>query len=112
MPETISQSLSISIFPLRLSFNLKVFWWLFALCFLSLLVISIVQFNAYTREVYLIKNYQAQIGQLTEESKVLEISFSQENSLKNINNYLANFEKANKIEYIQVLESQVAAKPR
>lgn len=85
---------------------------LLALCFLSLLVISIVQSNAYTREVYLIKNYQAQLKQLTEENKFLEISFSQENSLTNINNYLAQFEKVEKVEYIKVLESKVAAKPQ
>ncbi len=76
----------------------------------SLIIISIVQLNAYFGETYLSQDYEKKIEQLNQENKILEVSFSKDNSLNNINNYVQNFEKATRVEYIKVLESTVVAK--
>jgi len=76
----------------------------------SLMIISVVQLNAYIKENYLVQNYEERIAQLNQENKVLEVSFSKDNSLNNINNYAQNFEKVTEVEYIKVLESTVVAK--
>ncbi|MDD5746217.1 MAG: hypothetical protein PHO30_03025 [Candidatus Omnitrophica bacterium] len=84
---------------------------MFGLIF-SLLIISVLQVNAYIKEMYLLQDYQQRIGQLTEENKYLEIDFAKADSLKNIGGFVQNmiFEKADKIEYIKVLDTTVLAK--
>ncbi len=79
---------------------------------LALLVFSVFQINTYTKEIYLIKNYEKKLNQLTQENKILEINFSEVNSLNNISNYVQNkvFEKTNRVDYIRLLESTVLAK--
>lgn len=79
---------------------------------LSLLIISIFQLNAYTGDFYLIQNYEKKLVQLNQENKILEISFSQANSLKNIGSYVQSqiFEKAEEVEYIRILEGTALAK--
>jgi predicted PurR-regulated permease PerM len=74
---------------------------------LSLLVFSIIQINAYTKEIYLLQNYENKLNQINQENKLLEVSFSQANSLKRVGGYaeLQTFEKSEKTEYIRVLES-------
>ncbi len=64
------------------------------------------------RETYLIQNYQRKIKELSQENKTLEINFFQANSLSTIESLVKNlnFEKVERIHYIQVLESQVVAK--
>jgi len=74
------------------------------------LIVFIYQLNAYTSEVYFIQNSEKKISELTQENKTLGINFAEANSLWNIGNYVQNFEKAGKIEYIRVLESTVLAK--
>lgn len=94
-------------------FNLKkTFYILIFSVLLSLIIISIFQLNAYTREFYLIQNYENKLVQLNQENKILEINFSQANSLKNVGSYVQNqiFEKAEEVEYIRVLESTALAK--
>ena len=78
----------------------------------SLIFISILQVNAYTRELYLLQDYEARISQLTGENRYLEINFTKANSLNNIGGFVQNmiFEKAGKIEYIKVLETTALAK--
>lgn len=94
----------------RLGLNLKIFWIFIVFLIFSLLVVCIFQLNAYTREFYLIQEYERNLGQLTQENKMLEINFSQANSLRNMGNYAQIFEKAERVEYIRVLESTVLAK--
>lgn len=79
---------------------------------LALLVFSVFQINTYTKEIYLIQNYEKKLNQLTQENKILEINFSEVNSLNNISNYVQNkvFEKTNRVDYIRLLESTVLAK--
>lgn len=92
----------------KLDFSLKLFWALFAAAFFSLLVICILQLNAYTRETYLIRDYESKLVQLKEDGKFLEVNFSKVNSLKNMGNYAQGFEKAEKISYIRVLSTYAA----
>ncbi len=90
----------------------KVLWIFISILTLSLLVVCIFQISAYTKEVYLIQNYEKKLDQLTRENKILEVNFSGVNSLNNVGNYVQNngFEKTNKIDYIRLLESTALAK--
>ena len=75
-----------------------------------LIVFCVFQLNAYTKSYYFIQNAQNQLSQLTEENRNLEISFSNTNSLNNIDEHIKNFEAITKIEYIRILEGTVLAK--
>lgn len=100
------------IFIKQLSLRLspKIIWFLGFILALVLLVFYIFQVNLMTKEIYSIQNYQRKINDLSRENKILEINLSQQNSLSNIETLARglNFEKVDKIRYIQVLESQVA----
>ena len=97
-------------FKLRPSF--KIFSILLITAIFSLLFVCVYQLNRHTQEVYLIKDLEKRINQLSEENKVLEISFSNANSLKNINNYLQNesFVKVGRVDYIYLLGGTALAK--
>ncbi len=97
---------------IKFNLSLKLFWILISAVILSLLVISIIQINAYTQEIYLIRDQETRLNQLTQENKFLEIDYSNSYSLNNIGNYAQNqtFEKTNNTEYIRVLESTALAK--
>ncbi|PIZ87866.1 MAG: hypothetical protein COX92_00030 [Candidatus Nealsonbacteria bacterium CG_4_10_14_0_2_um_filter_40_15] len=92
--------------------GLKVLWIFISILMSSLLVVCIFQIGAYTKEVYLIQSYEKKLNQLTLENKILEVNFSEVNSLNNVGNYVQNsvFEKANKIDYIRLLEGTALAK--
>jgi len=92
----------------KLGFSLKFFWVLFAAAVFSLLVVCVFQLNAYTREIYLIQDYESKLVQLKEEGRLLEVNFSKVNSLNNMGNYTQAFEKAGEIEYIRVLSIYAA----
>ena len=98
--------------PSHWSICLRVFWVLSFLAILTLLIFYIFQVNAEVSERYLIQKYDRRLTELSVESKNLEISSSQSNSLGNIILALEslNFEKANKVEYIRILNNQVVAK--
>jgi len=106
----------ISVFPLgtslKLSFSMKSWAVILFGILVSLFAISILQVNAYTRELYLLQDYEAKISQLTEENKSLEINFTKANSLNNIGDFVQNmtFVKAENILYIKVLETTALAK--
>jgi len=97
---------------LKINLSLKLFWILVSVVILALLIACVFQLNAYTREFYLTQEYQNKISQLLQENKMLEINFSQLNSLQNIGSYVQNqvFEKAEKVEYIQLLGGTALAK--
>ncbi|MFH1582411.1 MAG: hypothetical protein ABIA08_01485 [bacterium] len=79
---------------------------------LSLLAISIIQVNAYTKEMYTIKSYQKWVAELQGSNKMLEIDLSKANSFNNLGYHIKNqaFVKADKIEYIKVLGGTALAK--
>jgi hypothetical protein len=77
---------------------------------LSLMAISIIQVNAYTKETYMIGQYQQKVSQLQEETSYLEINLSKANSLDNLAQHADKFVKAEKIEYIKLLGETALAK--
>jgi len=64
------------------------------------------------RSGYVIKSYQDQVNQLIKENKNLEINLAQISYLDNIKAQTQelNFQKVQKIKYIQVLESSLASR--
>jgi len=112
MNNVFTPTLVIPFLPIRIAFTFKLVWILLAFSLLVSFAISIVQLNSYIKEVYLINDYQLKIGQLTQGNKALEVSYSKGNSLNNMTGYAAGFVKADKIEYIRLLDKTVAAKVR
>jgi hypothetical protein len=115
MPQTnryLTPSLPISIkpFSLRLGSSLKFIWILLALVIFSLLLVSVYQLNAYTAEIYFIRDAEKKIAGLSQENKGLEINLAKADSLRKAGEYVHNFEKAGKIEYIRVLENTALAR--
>jgi len=115
MNNSLVSSFPISIFPIRLkklNFFSKTFWVVMLFVTVTLIVACVFQLNSQVQETYLIKQYENKLNQLTQENKVLEIDYSKTNSLNNIGALAQNqvFEKAQKIEYIRVLESTAWAK--
>ncbi|PIR71609.1 MAG: hypothetical protein COX89_00380 [Candidatus Nealsonbacteria bacterium CG_4_10_14_0_2_um_filter_37_10] len=97
---------------LKWKLSLKIFWILLFVSVISLLVLYIFQVSSLTGENYLLKNQERKLTEIKKEKEILEINFSKANSLANIENYFQNqnFEKANQVKYIQILESSVVAK--
>jgi len=96
-------------FPFKLKFNLK-FLWIFSFLFIiSLFAFYIFQFNYLTSENYRIKESQEKIKELSAENEDLEIQLTKLNSLTSLENLISsqNFEKIDKIHYIQILDSQM-----
>lgn len=76
-------------------------------------VIYIFQVNSMIKEAYLVRNYQRKLKELARENKILEVNFSQSNSLANLEKLIIKdlkFEKIEKIYYIEVLGNQVVSK--
>ena len=90
----------------------KITWIGVAISMAFLVFFSIFQVGLMTKEIYAIRDYQKKIKDLSHANKLLEINFSQKNSLSYVEDLIKNlnFEKTNKIQYIQVLEGQVVAK--
>lgn len=107
LPILINRSLT-----LKLRFSLKLFWILSFVPIISLLAFYIFQVNFLTKETYQIQNYQKKINKIIQENENLIIDSAKLNSFSNIETLIKDFgfEKAEKIHYIQILESQVATK--
>lgn len=77
-----------------------------------LFIFCVYQLNAYTEEMYLIEGNKIEIEKLSKENKILEVNFSREESLENAGSFVENrnFEKAEGVEYIRVLESTALAR--
>ena len=90
----------------------KPFWIIGAVLIVLLLACYIFQVVEVTRASFFISNYEKQISTFSQESKSLESSFSQLNSLASLESVLdgLNYVKVEKIHYIRLLSSQVAAK--
>jgi len=99
------------LFPFfRIKLSLKLFWLFVLTAIVALLASSIYLVNVYTSEIYAVSQYEKKAKQLSEENKLLEINMTKAGSLQNADNYVQNFERAGKIEYIRVLESTALAK--
>ncbi|MBL7142539.1 MAG: hypothetical protein ISS83_02705 [Candidatus Pacebacteria bacterium] len=102
--------ISIPLVGFKMKLSLKLVWLVVLTAMFSLLISSIYLLNAYTSEVFAANQYEKRISQLSEENKFLEINLTKAGSLQNMGNYVQNFERAGKIEYIRVLESTALAK--
>jgi hypothetical protein len=96
--------------PLKNPITLKLFWFLTALSIVALLAFYVFQINRLVSEIYSIQEYERKISEISTENQNLEISSARTNSLDNIVALVEelNFEKADKIHYIQILDTQVA----
>ena len=91
---------------------LKIFYFF---VFVSIIILSsfyIFQANVMTKETYLIQGYQRELSETAQENMDLEISFSQMNSLVNVEDLVRglNFEKVTQVHYLKVSEGQMVAK--
>jgi len=100
---------AINNFSLRVRFNLK-----FLLIFSSILIFLLFSFyifqnNSLISGNYQIKKSQEKINELTIENENLEIQLTGLNSLTSIENLISNsnFEKIDKIHYIQIVDNQI-----
>lgn len=112
MQNTLILNLPVSLvhyLSLKRILNLKTFWILSVLSIISLLGFYIFQANRVISEGYLVQECQKESVRLTRGNKILEINSIQVNSLVNIQSKIRElgFEKANKINYIQVMEAQI-----
>lgn len=102
--------------PISIKFRLnlapRLFWIFIFISIISLLVLYIFQVNSLTGETYLLKNQERKLTEIKKEKEILEINFSRANSLANMENYFQNhdFEKANRIKYIQILDTPIVTK--
>ena len=111
--ETLTLNLPISI-RFKFSLSLKILWLLVLISIISLLVLYVFQVNSLTSENYLLKNQERKLTEMKKESETLKIDFAKANSLTNLESYFQNrdFEKANQVKYIQILETSIAKLPR
>jgi len=91
---------------------LRIFWLFSSLLIGALLVFYIFQENSIVQNIYLLNNYERKLTELQEDYKNLEIKFAEINSLENLESLVQNlnYEKIEKIRYIQVLGGQVVTK--
>ena len=103
---------SISIKSLSLRVSLNFFWGLSFILIIFLVILYIFQVTAITEAMYLIKNHSRQLESLSQEKEILEIKFSQLNSLENLRSLVANLnlEKVEKIDYIEIPAASVVRK--
>ncbi len=79
---------------------------------LGLLFLQIFQLNDIVEKLYLISDQKKNLSQLSEENKVLKLEFSQNGSLKNLEDLAAklDFEKVKEIKYIQITKDSFVIK--
>ncbi len=90
--------------------NIKIILFFIVLTVFPLFVFSIYQFISYTDKIYLKSSLEKRIEKIVDENKVLEINLAEASSLGHINNFVHNFEKAERIEYIRILEGTALAR--
>jgi len=97
---------------LKWNLNLRILIIPFFILTLAILIFYILQVNKIAADRYLIKEEEGKISRLLEENKILEINSNQATSLKNIDEIAKEFgfEKVNRIKYIRILETSMAAK--
>lgn len=87
----------------------------FCLVLLTLLVVFyIFQLSQLTNGIYLIKNYNKNIENISKENNALEVKFSRANSMENLRSLVGNlsFDRVGKIDYVKIPEDAVVLKSR
>ena len=99
----------IHVFPLKIKFSLKLFLILLSILVIIFSISYFFQFNSLISETYQIQDSQKKINGLFSENEILEIKLSKLNSLVSIETLIKefNFEKTDKIYYIQISENQI-----
>ncbi len=94
------------------TFNLRAFWILTIVLLIILLGFYIFQINELAKGIYYIRRYETKLFGISQEHRALEITFFQNNSLKNIDDLVEklNFEKPVQITHIQPLDSPIVVK--
>ncbi len=94
----------------KTSHNLKVFIPL--VLTISFVVFYVFQVGISIEKSYLLSSYERKLQELSEENKILELSFAELTSLDNAENFLedSDFEKITKVDYIKPIEKAVAAR--
>lgn len=88
--------------------------WLFGFILItSLLIFYIFQISEITKASFSVSQQEREMIKLSQQNKDLEAGLSQENSLANLETVLKklNYEKVNKVYYIKVIDTGVAARP-
>jgi len=93
-------------------FSLKLFLAVSFIFMAVLLGFDILQISAMAEETALVEKYEGEIKQISKKNNNLEIAFSRENSLGNIESVAetSDFERVAKIDYIKVLDTSVAVR--
>jgi len=93
-----------------LSIN-KIFFLTFVLG-VFLFIYYILQVGALSRDIYLLDECEKKFSSLSNNTKLLDISFSRAKSLRNMEGYLKekDFVKPRHVNYIRVIGSSVASK--
>jgi hypothetical protein len=92
--------------------NLNITLWVPTIIITLLLSISyIIQVGALSQEIYLTQSYREKLSVLSENNKLLDISFSKMDSLSNIDEHIngSRFVKSENIKYVRVLDGSVAS---
>lgn len=101
-------------FSIRLKFTLpfKLFSVFGLALMFSLLTSCVFQLNKYTAGYFELQSYQKQLNRLAEENRGLEVQFSSSDSLNKIYTFAGGdgFVKAEKVDYIQLLDGTALAK--
>lgn len=97
---------------LRKKLNLKAFLVFSIMFIVFLLVFHIFQINSITQNTYLLQSHQEKLKEYTEENQKLEFQFSELNSFGSMEALVQglNYERVDKIKYIQTLKGQAVAK--
>lgn len=100
-------------FALKWKFNLRMFWIITLFLAGLLLGFYILQLNDMAKTSFLIEEYEKEISLLSQKNKMLEIYFAKVNSLENRERLIKNlgFEPVDKIHYIRIIETDIAARP-
>lgn len=97
---------------LRWKLIFRIFWVFTSFSVISLLVFYILQVNFLTKDNYILKNQEKKLIEIKKEGEILKVDFAKANSLGKIEAYFQNqnFEKANGVKYIKILETSVVSK--
>ncbi|MCH8741923.1 hypothetical protein IH779_03415 [Patescibacteria group bacterium] len=97
---------------LRKKLNLKTFWIFSFILIAFLLVFYVFQINSIVQNTYLLQGHQEELQKFAEENQKLELQLFELNSLENIEILVQNlnYERVDKIKYIQILKGRVVEK--
>jgi len=99
-------------FSLKWRLLLRFFWISGLALMFFLFVLYLFQINVEESERYSVQKYESMASGISKENKEIEINALGVNSLNNVLSSISdlNFEKAEKVQYIKVINNQVVAK--